>query len=126
LDVEDGLELRWSVAPSDFLYRGKVSATLDGKPLKVSTARGEIKDDPAFRLTEIYHREATAHVDGKDLPELGELLVTYQGCRENTVCYSPITESIDLAAFFISDEVLVSYQGCGKNEICHSPITKPE
>ena len=48
---------------------------------------------PAQR-TELYHREATAHVDGKDLPELGELLVTYQGCRENTVCYSPITKSI--------------------------------
>ena len=91
LEEEDGLELRWSVAPSYFLYRDKVSATLDGKPLKVSTARGEKKDDPAFRPIDIYHREATAHVDGKDLPELGELLVTYQGCRENTVCYSPIT-----------------------------------
>jgi thiol:disulfide interchange protein DsbD len=126
LDEEDGLELRWSVAPSYFLYRDKVSATLDGKPLNVSTARREIKDDPTFRPTEIYHREATAHVDGKDLPELGELLVTYQGCRENTVCYSPITKSIDLATFFISDEVLVYYQGCGENKICHSPITKPE
>jgi len=41
-----------------------------GKPLKVKTARGEIQDDPAFRPTEIYHREATAHVDGKDLPEM--------------------------------------------------------
>ena len=79
---------------------------------------------PAFRPTEIYHREATAHVDGMDLLELHELLVTCQGCRENTVCYSPITKSIDLARFFISDEVLVSYQGCGENKSCHSPITK--
>ena len=82
LDEGDGLELRWPVAPSYFLYRDRGSATLDGKPLKVSTARGEIKDDPAFRPTEIYHREAIVHVDGKDLPELSELLVTYQGCRE--------------------------------------------
>jgi len=126
LDERDRLELRWSVAPGYFLYRDKISATLNGKPLKVKTACGEIKDDPAFRPTEIYHREATAHVDGKNLPELGEVLVTYQGCREKTVCYSPITKSIDLATFFISDEVLVSYQGCGENKICHSPITKPE
>jgi thiol:disulfide interchange protein len=41
--------------------------------------------------------EATAHDNGKELPELGELIVTYQGCRENTVCYSRITKSIDLA-----------------------------
>src|SRR5258705_8633765 len=56
----------------------------------------------------------------------GGYLLTYQGCRENTVCYSPITKSIDLATFFINDEVLVSYQGCGENKICHSPITKSE
>ena len=62
----------------------------------------------------------------KDLAEMGEVLVTYQGYRENTVCYSPITKSIDLATFFINDEVLVSYQGCGENKICHSPITKSE
>ena len=126
LDERDRLELRWSVAPGYFLYRDKISATLNGKPLKVKTARGEIKDDPALRPTEIYHREATAHVDGKDLPEMGEVLVTYQGYRENTVCYSPITKSINLATFFINDEVLVSYQGCGENKMCHSPITKSE
>lgn len=28
LDEEDGLELRWSVAPGYFLYRDKISATL--------------------------------------------------------------------------------------------------
>jgi thiol:disulfide interchange protein DsbD len=126
LNEEDGLEPHWSVAPGYFLYRDQISATLNRKPLKVETARGETKDDPAFGPNELYHREATAHVDGKDLPELGEILVTYQGCRENTACYSPITKSIDLATFCISDEVLVSDQGCGENKIFHSPITKPE
>ena len=38
LDEEDGLELHWSVAPGYFLYRDKISATLDGKPLKAKTA----------------------------------------------------------------------------------------
>jgi hypothetical protein len=54
-------------------------------------------------LTEIYHREATTYVDGEDLPESGEVLVTYQGYGENTGCYSPITKSIDLATLFISN-----------------------
>jgi thioredoxin:protein disulfide reductase len=53
LDEKDRLELRWSVAPGYFLYRDKVSATLDGKTLKVSTARGEINDDPTLGPTEI-------------------------------------------------------------------------
>ena len=45
LDERDRLELRWSVAPGYFLYRDKSYATLNGKPLKVKTARGEIKDE---------------------------------------------------------------------------------
>jgi len=65
--------------------------------LKVSTARGEINDDPTLGPTETYHREAKAYVDGEDLLESGEIIVTYQGCRENAVCYSPITKPIDLA-----------------------------
>jgi hypothetical protein len=44
--------------------------------LKVKAAHGETKDDPVFGPTELDYREATAHVDGKDLPELGEVLVT--------------------------------------------------
>ena len=91
LDERDRLELRWSVATGYFLSRDN-----DGKPLKVSTARGEINDDPTGP-TETYHREAKAYVDGEDLPESGEIIVTYQGCRENAVCYSPITKPIDLA-----------------------------
>ena len=99
MDEEGGLEHRGSVALGYFLYRDKISATFNGEPLKVKTARGEIKDHAAFRPTTIYYREATANVDGKDLPELGEVQVIYQVCRENTVCYSPITKSIDLATF---------------------------
>ena len=58
LDERDRLELRWSVATGYFLSRDNVSVTLDGKPLKVSTARGEINDDPTLGPTETYHREA--------------------------------------------------------------------
>jgi len=126
LDEEDGLELHWSVAPGYFLYHDKISATLNGKPLKVTTGRGEIKNDPTFGAIEVHHREATPYVDGADLPGSGVSLATYQGCRDNSVLYSPITKSIDLATFVISDDVLVTYQGCGQNIILHSPITKAE
>src|SRR5258708_6299627 len=98
-----------------------------GKPLKVKTARGEIKDDPAFRPTEIYHREATAHVDGKDLPEMGEVLVTYQGYRENTVCYSPITKSRSISPRFSSTMRCWSpIKGVERTKFAISPITKSE
>ncbi|WP_375144055.1 protein-disulfide reductase DsbD domain-containing protein [Bradyrhizobium sp. Ash2021] len=62
-----------------------------------SQHRARRHDDPTLGPPEIYHREAKAYVDGEDLSESGEILVTHQGCRENAVCYSPITKSIDLA-----------------------------
>jgi hypothetical protein len=58
LNEVDGLELHRSVAPGYFPYRDKISATLNRKPLKVETARGEAKDDPAFGPNELYPRVA--------------------------------------------------------------------
>lgn len=101
LGEEEGLELRWSIEPGYYLYRGKIAATLDGRPLRVTTARGEMKDDPTFGPTEIYHRGATAYVEA--VPETGEVLVTYQGCGENTICYPPVTKAIDLSTLAIGD-----------------------
>jgi hypothetical protein len=53
LDEEDGLELRWS-SPRATSFIATRFPRHSGKPLKVKTARGEIKDDPAFRPTGIY------------------------------------------------------------------------
>jgi thiol:disulfide interchange protein DsbD len=101
LGEEEGLELNWSIEPGYYLYRNKIVATLNGKPLRVTTAHGETKDDPTFGLTEIYHHGATAYVE--TVPETGEVLVTYQGCGENTICYPPATKAIDLATLAVSD-----------------------
>jgi len=98
---EEGVELSWSIAPGYYLYRGRIAASLDGKPFKVTTTRGETKDDPNFGPTEVYHHEATAYLDA--VPETGELRVTYQGCGENTICYPPITKVIDLATLSVRD-----------------------
>lgn len=98
---EEGLELFWSIEPGYYLYRGRITASLGGNLLKVTTARGETKDDPTFGPTEVYHHEATAYIAA--VPETGELLVTYQGCWENTICYPPIIKLIDLATLAVRD-----------------------
>lgn len=100
-DDEEGLELSWSIAPGYYLYRSRIAVSLDGKPLNITTAPGETKEDPTFGPTEVYHGKATAYVDA--VPESGELRVTYQGCGENTICYPPITKVIDLATLTVHD-----------------------
>jgi thioredoxin:protein disulfide reductase len=101
LGEEEGLELIWSIEPGYYLYRDKMVATLDGKPLKLRTRQGDVKDDPTFGSTEVYHQATTASVEA--VPETGEVLVTYQGCGENTICYPPVTKAIDLATLLVSD-----------------------
>ena len=100
---EEGIELNWSIAPGYYLYRDRISVTLNGKALKVATAHGEFKDDPTFGPTEVYHSTATAVVAGDALPEAGEIQVTYQGCGENTICYPPMTKVLNLATLLIAD-----------------------
>jgi len=102
-DDEEGLELNWQIARGYYLYRDKIAVTLNGKALDITTSRGEVKDDPNFGPTEIYHDAAAANVVGDPLPETGMLDVTYQGCGEGTICYPPITKAIDLATLVISE-----------------------
>jgi len=101
LGEEDELELNWTIEPGHYLYRDKFIATVGGKPVKLETAKGETKDDPTFGPTEVYHRTATAFVDS--VPQGGDLLITYQGCGEDTICYPPVTKLIDLATLAVSN-----------------------
>lgn len=103
LDEETGIELNWSIAPGHYLYRERIAATRDGKPLKIKFSRGDMKDDPTFGLTEVYHGTALATVAMEDLPKTGTIQVTYQGCAENVLCYPPVTKAINLETLAITE-----------------------
>jgi len=103
LDEEEGIELTWSIAPGHYLYRERIVVTLDGKRIRIAAEKGEPKDDPNFGLTEIYRGTGIATVPAELLPEKGHIVVTYQGCAENSICYPPVSKSIDLATLLIED-----------------------
>lgn len=103
LDAEEGIELSWTIAPGYYLYRDKIVVTLDGQRVRIATDKGEPKDDPNFGMTEVYHASAIATVPAELLPETGRIIVTYQGCGENTICYPPIAKTIDLATLLIGE-----------------------
>jgi thiol:disulfide interchange protein DsbD len=102
LDAEEGIELIWSIAPGYYLYRDKIVVTLDGQRIRIATEKGEAKDDPNFGMTEVYHAETTATVPAELLPEKGRIIVSYQGCGENTICYPPIAKTVDLVTLLIA------------------------
>jgi len=103
LDEEEGIELTWSIASGYYLYRERIVVTLDGQRIRIAAKKGEAKDDPNFGLTEVYHGTGIATVPAELLPEKGRIVVTYQGCAENSICYPPISKTIDLATLLIED-----------------------
>jgi len=103
LDEEEGIELTWSIASGYYLYRERIVVTLDGQRIRIATKKGEAKDDPNFGLTEVYHGTGIATVPAELLPEKGRIVVTYQGCAENSICYPPISKTIDLATLLTED-----------------------
>ena len=103
LDEEEGIELTWSIAPGHYLYRDRIAVTLAGQRIRIAADKGDPKDDPNFGLTEVYHGTGIATVPAELLPEKGRIVVTYQGCAENSICYPPISKAIDLATLLIED-----------------------
>jgi thioredoxin:protein disulfide reductase len=103
LDEEEGIELNWIIAPGYYLYRDRIVVTLDGQRVRTVTEKGEPKDDPNFGLVEVYHGSGTATVPAELLPEKGRIIVTYQGCGENTICYPPVSKTVDLVTLLIEE-----------------------
>lgn len=99
-DAKAGLQLEWQIAPGHYLYREKILVAGD-KALVVTTPPGEMKDDPNFGSTEIYHNQITVRLG--ETQSSGSLRITYQGCAEDGICYPPVTKALDLASLALSD-----------------------
>jgi thiol:disulfide interchange protein DsbD len=96
----------YTLTADTYLYRDKlafvVKSPADVKVAQVDTPAGEVKDDPSFGRTEVYHRNFAAGVTLSRALASGEQLVleaTWQGCNEAVgVCYPPITRDFTLSA----------------------------
>ncbi|WP_416221106.1 protein-disulfide reductase DsbD [Rhodopseudomonas palustris] len=99
----DGVDLTWRIAPGDYLYRDKiVVTTADGARVALRMPAGEVKDDPNFGMTEVYHHGLTATIPADAVNGAGRLTVSYQGCAERGICYPPVTASVDLGTYQVS------------------------
>jgi thiol:disulfide interchange protein DsbD len=94
------LQANFNVTPSYYLYRDKITFTAKDATVKVAMVelpRGEIKHDPNFGDTEVFHQSFQALValtrndnEAKSIT----LDAVYQGCSEEGLCYPPITKTL--------------------------------
>lgn len=88
------VEIRFRIAKGYYMYRDRFRfQTEDGRVIvPLELPRGEMKSDPFFGRTEVYHDEVhvTLPLPGVDLArQQVRLKVVSQGCAEVGVCYVP-------------------------------------
>ena len=94
----------YTLTDNTYLYRDKlgfvVKSPADVKVIKVDTPAGDVKDDPTFGRTEVYHKNFSATITLSRALAADEKLVldaTWQGCNEAVgICYPPINRDFSL------------------------------
>lgn len=93
--ADGGVSFEWKIANGYYLYRNHIEAkAANGEaPVTLNTAEGTKEDDPNFGVSEVYYNEAKAHI----VPgSASEILLTYQGCKKDSICYPPETRKVNL------------------------------
>ena len=88
------IEAAFFIAKDYYLYRNKLRVEFDHivqKQMLLPTA--EIKTDPHFGKTEIYHDTLDVSIPYDPTHPPKEINLTYQGCSQKGLCYAPITKA---------------------------------
>jgi thiol:disulfide interchange protein DsbD len=100
---DGGLEARFTVAPQYYLYRDKIQFSVK-EPAGVTVTGldlppAEVKDDPNFGKTPVYHNAFNVGIRLAGLPADAKRLVVvagHQGCSEKGICYPPQEEELEV------------------------------
>lgn len=100
-EADGNLAFAWDIAPGHYLYRDHTVASTPGgkESLQLELAAGETKDDPGFGVVDVWHDAGRATLSAQTLTQAGEptsVNITYQGCLEDSICYPPMTRTIDV------------------------------
>ena len=96
------LRADFRIAPGHYLYRDRIkfASSKSSQPFTIADValpEGKPKEDAYFGLSEVYYDQSSAMltlVFPGAAPNQIELDVTYQGCSEKGLCYSPIRKTI--------------------------------
>jgi thiol:disulfide interchange protein DsbD len=95
------LNAEFIVADGHYLYRDKIKfGAKNNEITETSFPKGDIKQDPNFGETEVYHQNISILIKLKqDLSTEQNITIDaiYQGCSEKGLCYSPIKKTLDIA-----------------------------
>ncbi|MGX1803752.1 protein-disulfide reductase DsbD N-terminal domain-containing protein, partial [Brevundimonas naejangsanensis] len=102
-EINGDLTFRWAIAPGHYLYRDHTVAAAPGAEdtLSLQLQPGEKKDDPGFGVVNIWRTAGQARLSAATLERAGapgSINITYQGCKEDSICYPPTTRTVAVPA----------------------------
>ena len=87
------VKLQWDITTGYYLYRNKFAVYLANEDLPVAEylPAGVTKNDPVFGNVQVFYQRVDFDLPVTTMPQENAfaLEVTYQGCKENAVCYPP-------------------------------------
>ncbi|CAH1905738.1 Thiol:disulfide interchange protein DsbD [Candidatus Nitrotoga sp. HW29] len=97
----------FKITPGYYLYRDKIRFNIPGDSAKavsikitnVSMPKGEMKSDPNFGDMAVFHQSFQAVITLErniDTAQNVTLAASYQGCKENDLCYAPIDKQFSI------------------------------
>ncbi len=97
---EKQIKVKWKIHPGYYLYMGMFefeSLDKNNKILKVKMPEGKKKTDEFFGEVDVYYFSTNADIFlEKNIQNLINLKVKYQGCADAGLCYPPISKNISL------------------------------
>lgn len=91
----------WQIADGYYMYRSRFLFKSESNGIQLGQPifpNGKIKHDDYFGEVEIYRQQISVAIPIKKLADTGVLAlkVIYQGCADLGVCYTPITQRVNL------------------------------
>jgi len=99
---KDVINVRWQIADGYYLYKDKFQFSILDDDLVITDVilpEGKLKNDPDFGSVWVnYHVvDALLTIQRKEVAaSTAELLVNYQGCKEDVLCYPPISKTLPI------------------------------
>ena len=99
---EDVINVRWQIAEGYYLYKDKFKFSITDNTHTISDVKlpeGKLKNDPDFGSVWVNYHDVDAQLTiqrNEAAVSTAELLVNYQGCKEDVLCYPPITKTLPI------------------------------
>ena len=96
------INVQWQIADGYYLYKDKYKFSIGGDKLTIADVKlpeGKLKNDPDFGSVWVNYNNVDAQltIQGNEAAvSTAELLVNYQGCKEDVLCYPPISKTLPI------------------------------